>query len=142
MIEKEILEAQLNQIVIHLCTNAVDAMLQDGGRINVELKNEVLGKQCKSIYRSLHPGRHVRLTISDTGVGMNARQAEQAFDDFYTTKPTGRGLGLGLVVDRLEQEGHRLVQGATLGQQEIPVQLLVAGAVHLQLDDTVAVETG
>ena len=47
---------------------------------------------------------------------------------------------LGLVVHALEQEGHGLVQGVALGQQQVPVQLLVAGAVHLQLDDPIPVE--
>ena len=63
--------------------------------------------------------------LADQGVGLQQAVRQQQ---------------LGLVVHRLEQEGHRLVQGAALGEQQVPVQLLVAGAVHLQRDDPLAVQ--
>jgi two-component system, cell cycle sensor histidine kinase and response regulator CckA len=75
---------QVQQILLNLAVNARDAM-PDGGKLGIDTANvERDGK------------RFVALTVSDTGVGMDAQTREQAFEPFFTTKPVGEGAGLGL----------------------------------------------
>jgi signal transduction histidine kinase len=73
---------RLQQVLMNLLLNAVDAM-PDGGTIGVRA--------------SASAGR-VRLTVSDTGVGIPAEHLEKIYDPFFTTKPRGQGTGLGLSV--------------------------------------------
>jgi signal transduction histidine kinase len=74
--------AKINQVVMNLLTNAIDAC-SAGGKIVV--RTEAL------------QGR-VRLTVSDTGIGINPEFRERVFDPFFTTKPPGKGTGLGLSI--------------------------------------------
>jgi PAS domain S-box-containing protein len=90
--------SQIHQVVLNLATNAWHAMVDGGGRIDIRLAEcRVDSTLCKS-HPELHPGPHVRLTVSDTGIGMSAATLERIFDPFFTTKPTGQGAGLGLSV--------------------------------------------
>lgn len=70
--------------------------MPDGGKLVVELSNAVLDDEFVSNHVGLPPGEYVRLTVSDTGVGMGSEVIERAFEPFYTTKPKGEGTGLGL----------------------------------------------
>lgn len=87
----------LAQIVMNMVVNAKDAM-PEGGRITVRTENLHLGdKLCKSRNHS-RPGDFVRLSIKDTGIGMNGTTMSRAFEPFFTTKKAGEGTGLGLSV--------------------------------------------
>jgi two-component system, cell cycle sensor histidine kinase and response regulator CckA len=86
---------QIHQILINLCLNARDAMSQ-GGRLLVETQNtEVREDFCKK-YPYAKPGKYVLLSVSDTGVGMDAATLDHIFEPFFTTKEMGKGTGLGL----------------------------------------------
>src|SRR5439155_21431163 len=85
---------RLELVLLNLAMNARDVMLA-GGRLTVSAENVDVDGEA-AFARGLQPGRWVRLTVSDTGVGMNPSVAARAFEPFLTTKPKGYGTGRGL----------------------------------------------
>ncbi|MFO7601463.1 MAG: PAS domain S-box protein [Candidatus Desulfacyla sp.] len=85
---------QIEQVLMSLYINACQAM-PDGGEVFLETKNTRLGSELVSSY-GVDPGRYVRITVRDTGVGMDAGTLEKIFEPFFTTKTVGQGVGLGL----------------------------------------------
>jgi PAS domain S-box-containing protein len=83
---------QLDQILMNLVVNSRDAMPQ-GGAFTIALSEREYAAQ---EHRGLEPGRHVLLSVTDTGIGMDQETRQRAFDPFFTTKPEGKGTGLGL----------------------------------------------
>ncbi len=97
--------AQMQQIGMNLCTNAVHAMEANGGRLEIALSAVSLDEESARSFQHVAPGRYVRLTVSDTGPGIAPEISDRIFDPFFTTKPTGKGTGLGLsVVDGIVRE--------------------------------------
>jgi hypothetical protein len=82
---------QIDQILVNLAVNARDAM-PDGGTLTIETR----GVDHDPLEPGTPPGRHVQLSVSDTGLGMSAEVVAHAFEPFFTTKPKGQGTGLGL----------------------------------------------
>ena len=88
---------QMHQVIMNLCTNAADAM-REGGTLQVALAKVDLPASEPAGDPNLPPGGYLRLTVADTGHGMDRRTMERIFDPFFTTKGPGRGTGLGLSV--------------------------------------------
>jgi PAS domain S-box-containing protein len=90
---------RLHQIVINLCTNACQSMRESGGTLTVELApaEDAGGERADP---NLKPGPYVRLTVSDTGRGMDEKMLERIFDPYFSTKQHEVGTGLGLAVVR------------------------------------------
>ena len=89
---------QIHQVVMNICTNAGHAMLEKGGVMTVQLTSERMNDQELEGHPDLKPGRYLKLTVSDTGIGMSQEVKERIFEPFFTTKDKGKGTGLGLSV--------------------------------------------
>ena len=86
---------QVEQVLLNLASNAADAM-PDGGRLVMATDNVVVDELAARRHSGGRPGRHVRLTVSDSGAGMDQAVVENIFEPFFTTKEIGKGTGLGL----------------------------------------------
>ncbi|MBE0504366.1 MAG: GAF domain-containing protein [Desulfuromonadales bacterium] len=90
--------SQLHQVILNLCTNAADAMQDQEGILEVRLADIQISPREARINPLLHPGSYLKMSIKDTGCGMEKGVMERIFDPFYTTKGRGKGTGLGLSV--------------------------------------------
>jgi PAS domain S-box-containing protein len=83
---------QLEMAILNLAVNARDAM-PDGGQLTIAARDEILGSRHRS---KLPVGHYVRLSVSDTGIGMDEATLARAIEPFFSTKGIGKGTGLGL----------------------------------------------
>ncbi|MDD2318660.1 MAG: ATP-binding protein [Geobacteraceae bacterium] len=89
--------SQLEQVLMNLVSNARDS-IPDGGRITLRLERRDIDHAFYGNHTFAAPGRHVVITVSDTGIGMDEQTRERIFEPFYTTKAMGKGTGLGLAI--------------------------------------------
>jgi two-component system, cell cycle sensor histidine kinase and response regulator CckA len=87
---------QIHQVLINLCTNAAYAMRENGGSLEISLDNVELTEKITPFHSDLTPGPYVKLTVGDTGTGIEPEVIHRIFDPFFTTKRQGEGTGLGL----------------------------------------------
>jgi PAS domain S-box-containing protein len=135
-------EGNIAQILMNLVVNARDAM-PDGGRLTV--RTEVVDVDFTHCLREpqAHPGRAVRLSVTDTGAGMSAETLGHIFEPFFTTKAVGKGTGLGLatVYGIVAQQGGWIEVTSELGhgssfQLYLPAEnFLVVPSVEEQIAD-------
>jgi PAS domain S-box-containing protein len=88
---------QIEQVLVNLAVNARDAM-PGGGTLEIKTENVERGREAQRAGIPFPSGRYARLTVTDTGIGMDPEVSKKAFDPFFTTKPTGSGTGLGLAI--------------------------------------------
>ena len=88
-------QSQLEQIIVNLVLNARDAM-HGGGRVTIETVDVTVRAGDPTLPASVPPGDYLRLSVSDTGTGIDAKTLAHIFEPFFTTKPRGLGTGLGL----------------------------------------------
>jgi len=89
---------QIHQVLVNLCTNAAHAMREKGGILSIGLDREDVDSSGRRHFLGLERGEYARLTVGDTGCGMDGFIVEKIFDPFFTTKGPGEGTGLGLSV--------------------------------------------
>ena len=137
---------QIEQALINLATNAVQAMRGSPGHITVHLNTVMLDAALAATHPALHamqekhPGRTLRLLVSDDGPGMDAATLERVFEPFFTTKPPGEGTGLGLsVVPGMVQahEGAIVVESQPGMGTSFAVYLPIADALVAPQEDPV-----
>lgn len=89
----------IHRIVMNLGTNSYHAMREQGGELDVVLEEKELDKdEIRSMSLDLPPDSYVRLSVSDTGSGMDNETLERIFDPYFTTKSAGEGTGMGLAM--------------------------------------------
>jgi len=107
----------LGQVLMNLVVNARDAM-PNGGSIVIATRNVTLDENCGPSHLGAAPGDYVTLSVRDTGAGMTEEVKAHLFEAFFTTKPKGKGTGLGLATCQtiVRQSGGHIVVQSELGQ--------------------------
>jgi hypothetical protein len=107
---------QLEQILMNLAVNARDAM-PAGGRLSIAIDTVELDASEAASMPGIRPGPYVRIVANDSGTGMTPEVAARAFEPFFSTKPKGRGTGLGLstVYGIVTRAGGHIALASTLG---------------------------
>ncbi len=97
---------QIHQVIMNLCTNAYHAMREKGGVLSVGIAETTVDAELAKKYPDLKPGKYARLTVKDSGHGMDKETMGRIFEPFFTTKTVGEGTGLGLSTVHGIVKGH------------------------------------
>jgi PAS domain S-box-containing protein len=97
---------QIHQILMNLGINAWHAMKQSPGRLQMKLERCIVDASHAAVQPRLRPGVYARVSVTDTGCGMDRATLRRIFEPFFTTKPVGQGTGLGLSVVHGIMDNH------------------------------------
>ncbi len=103
---------------MNLCTNAAQAMKEKGGILEVALDELHIDPASNDQFSDLAPGEYLKLTVRDTGAGIDPKVVNRIFDPFFTTKPLGEGTGMGLSVVHgiVKSYGGKILVSGELGK--------------------------
>ncbi len=90
--------ARIHQMTVNLVNNAAFEMWETGGILNIGIENVAINRYGVAVYDDISPGKYVRLTVRDTGKGIDPKIIDLIFDPYFTTKKIGQGAGMGLSV--------------------------------------------
>ena len=137
---------QIHQILMNLGSNAAHAMRENGGLLEINLAEVNLDRGDPGQHPDLTPGPYVRLTVRDTGQGMDQEVMGRIFEPFFTTKEVGEGTGMGLAVVHgiVKSSGGEITVSSRPGQGTTFTILLpkVAGEVATALTSPAPLPTG
>lgn len=117
---------EIHQVLMNFCTNALHAMENTGGVLDVTLTPVEFADDEVQEFPDLKPGRYIRLTVSDTGCGIEPRHLDRIFDPYFTTKEkdTGTGLGLAVVHGIIKNHGGAVQVKSVLNQGTVMTVML------------------
>ena len=90
--------SKIHQTFINIFTNAVDAMGRERGVLEISMADVELEQDDTALHHDMAPGEYIRVSVKDTGIGMEPEVVERIFEPFFTTKDVGEGRGMGLAV--------------------------------------------
>ena len=135
---------QISQVIMNLCTNAAQAMVEYGGVLKVTLKNVEFENQDEEL--DVEPGCYLALTVSDTGQGIEPEIANRIFEPYFTTKEIGKGTGMGLsVVHGIVKSCHGKITVQSEAGKETVFQVLlpvIEAEIQLKVEEPGTLPTG
>ncbi|MEE4240567.1 MAG: ABC transporter substrate binding protein [Desulfopila sp.] len=98
--------SQVHQVILNLCTNAFHALQKKGGTLLIQVEDAEVSEALADLM-SVSPGKFMKITVADDGIGIDSEILDNIFDPFFSTKDITEGTGLGLSVVHGIVKGHR-----------------------------------
>jgi PAS domain S-box-containing protein len=98
--------SQIHQVILNLCTNSAQALGENPGVLTIRLNDVYVDSEFTKLHPDIKPGAYIKLSVIDTGHGIDATTIERIFEPYFTTKETGKGSGLGLAIVQSIVKAH------------------------------------